>query len=148
MSYISDKVAYLKGFADGAELEKGHNGKILREIIDVLGAIAEQLDDLEENISDLADCVDDIYDILSLDDIDIDEEDEDYDDDLGDEEVNEDEFLETVCPSCGGTIFFDEDMIDSDDGLICPHCNEPVEIKICPEDGCGSCEEEDCDARE
>ena len=54
----------------------------------------------------------------------------------------EDDFLEVVCPSCGETIYFDEDMLDSEDGLICPNCNEPVEIHVC--DGeCGCCDE-DC----
>ena len=39
-------------------------------------------------------------------------------------------FFEAVCPSCGGVIYFDEDMLDNEDGLICPHCNEPVDIDI------------------
>lgn len=38
--------------------------------------------------------------------------------------------MEVVCPSCGETIYFDEDMLDSEDGLICPNCNEPVEIDL------------------
>ena len=63
-------------------------------------------------------------------------------DDEDDEEPLEDDFLEVVCPSCGETIYFDEDMLDSEDGLICPNCNEPVEIHVC--DGeCGCCDE-DC----
>ena len=51
--------------------------------------------------------------------------DEDYDG-----ELDEDDFIEVVCPHCGETVYFDEDMIDSDDGLICPNCNETIEFEI------------------
>ena len=40
------------------------------------------------------------------------------------------DFFEVVCPACGETIYFDEDMLDSDDGLICPCCNEPIDLDI------------------
>ena len=52
-----------------------------------------------------------------------------YDDDE-DEDEEDDDFFEVVCPSCGETIYFDEDMLDNPDGLICPNCNEPIEINI------------------
>lgn len=136
MSYVSDKVSYLAGLADGMEIEKEKNGKLLRGIIDVLGAISEELEDQSENTADLADCIDEIYDLL--------EEEEDYD---GEYDDDEEDFLEVVCPNCGETIWFDEDMIDSDDGLICPHCNEVVDIDICPAGGCDVCGA-DCEARE
>ena len=45
-------------------------------------------------------------------------------------ELDEDDFIEVVCPHCGETVYFDEDMIDSDDGLICPNCNETIEFEI------------------
>ena len=55
--------------------------------------------------------------------------DEDDDEDE-DEDEDDDGFFEVVCPACGGVIYFDEDMLDNEDGLICPHCNEPVDIEI------------------
>lgn len=134
MSYISEKVAYLDGLAEGLGIEDDKQGKLLRGIIEALGAIAEELEDQDEAMNDLSDCVDDLYDeIDSIDECLFDED---------DEEPLEDDFLEVVCPSCGETIYFDEDMLDSEDGLICPNCNEPVEIHVC--DGeCGCCDE-DC----
>ena len=45
-------------------------------------------------------------------------------------DMEDDDFFEVVCPSCGETIYFDEDMLDNPDGLICPNCNEPIEINI------------------
>ena len=140
MSYISEKVAYLDGLAEGLGIEDDKQGKLLRGIIEALGAIAEELEDQDEAMNDLSDCVDDLSDeIDSIDECLFDEDDEDDEDE---EEPLEDDFLEVVCPSCGETIYFDEDMLDSEDGLICPNCNEPVEIHVC--DGeCGCCDE-DC----
>ena len=76
----------------------------------------------DESIDDLSDCIDGIYD--ELDDI------ETAIDDEFDGEMDEDDFIEVVCPHCGETVYFDEDMIDSDDGLICPNCNETIEFEI------------------
>ena len=120
MGYISEKVAYLDGLADGLNIQEEKEGKLLRGIIDALGAIAEALEEQEEAMDDINDCIDEIYD--ELDDCCCDECMEDYD-----EEVD---FLEVVCPACGETIYFDEDMLDAEDGLICPCCNEPIEFEI------------------
>ena len=122
MSFISEKVAYLDGLADGLSLKDEGTDKVLRGIIETLGAIAEALEEQDESIDDLSDCIDGIYD--ELDDIET-AIDEDYDG-----ELDEDDFIEVVCPHCGETVYFDEDMIDSDDGLICPNCNETIEFDI------------------
>lgn len=122
MSYISEKVAYLDGLADGLKLKDEGTDQVLRGIIDTLGAIAEALEEQDESIDDLSDCIDGIYD--ELDDIEG-VLDEDYDGDL-----DEDDFIEVDCPHCGETVYFDEDMIDSDDGLICPNCNATIEFEI------------------
>ena len=45
MSYISEKVAYLDGLADGLQLKDEGTDKVLRGIIETLGAIAEALED-------------------------------------------------------------------------------------------------------
>lgn len=122
MSYISEKVAYLDGLADGLEIKDEKEGKLLRGIIDALGAIAEELEEQDETLDDLNDCIDEIYNEL----------DECCGDDCCCEDEDEDEtdFMEVVCPACGETIYFDEDMLDSEDGLICPCCNEPIEFEV------------------
>lgn len=134
MSYITERVAYLDGLADGLNIKDEKEGKLLRGIIDVLGAIAEELEEQNDTIDDLSGCVDEIYDELDA----IDEAFEDDDEDE-DEDFDDDDFLEIVCPSCGETIYFDEDMLDSEDGLICPACNEPIDVEVCCCDDC------DCD---
>ena len=128
MSYISEKIAYLDGLADGQGIAEDKYGKLFKGIIEALGAIAEELEQQSETMDDLSDCVDEIYD--ELDDVqDALDEEEDFDDD---------DFVEIDCPNCGETVYFDVDMLDNEDGLICPNCNEPIELTV-PGDGC------DCD---
>ncbi|MDO4572725.1 MAG: hypothetical protein Q4C13_05095, partial [Clostridia bacterium] len=116
MSYISEKIAYLEGLADGQEIGDDKYGKMIRGIIDALGAIAEELEEQSETLDDLSECVDEIYDEL----------DEAFEDD----DFDEDDFVELDCPHCGETIYFDVDMLDSEDGLICPNCNEAIELDL------------------
>ena len=132
MSYISEKIAYLDGLADGQEIGEEKYGKVIRGIIDVLGAMAEELEEQNETIDDLSDCIDEIYD--ELDDL----------EDACDDAFDEDEFVEIDCPKCGETIYFDMDMLDSENGLLCPNCNTAIELEI-SECGCGCCCQDDDD---
>ena len=45
-----------------------------------------------------------------------------YDEDE-DEDEEDDDFVELQCPECGETIYFDEDMLESGEELLCPNCN-------------------------
>lgn len=135
MSYISEKVSYLDGLSDGMGIEKDEKyGKLLKGIIEALGAIAEELDEHDEYMEDLSDCVDDLYDeIEALDDAVFEDDDEE-----------DDGFYEVDCPNCGETVYVDEEMLDSEDGLICPNCNSPIELDLdeCEEGCCCHCDEE------
>lgn len=99
MNYLFQKVSYLQGLADGLNLDdQTKEGKLLMEIIDVLGEFAEVLDeviedqiDLEEYVSfideDLSDVEDEIYDFdEDFDDLDDDFDFEFYDDCCEDED--------------------------------------------------------------
>lgn len=126
MGYMKEKVAYLRGLADGMEIGGDAQGKLLLAMIEAMDEMAGTIDENEEAIIDLDECIDDICDELS--DIDecldalIDDDDEcdcccdDFDDD----------FVEVECPHCGETVYFDQDMLESDEELICPNCNKPV----------------------
>ena len=99
----SEKVAYLKGLADGLGLDKENKqDKLLSAIIDVLEAVALDIEELEENALDLGDEIDAISDDLAAVEAIVYDEDEcccgDYDDDCccGDDHYHDDE----CC--CGG----------------------------------------------
>ena len=126
MSRISEKVAYLDGLMEGLNIHEDKYGKIFSAIVDALDVIAEEMSDHDDAIADLEENIDEIFENL-----------DEYDDFLyGDEDDEEedkfddDDFFEIVCPNCGETIYFDQDMLDSPDGLICPNCNEPIELHI------------------
>ena len=129
MSILFEKVSYLKGLADGMEIDAStKEGKLLLNIIDALEEFAEVIDDIDEDLSELDDAVLDLEeDLTSL-------EDDFYD------ETYIDEF---ECPECGETIYLDEDMLD--EPIICPNCGKELELEDEDEDdgcccGCG-CEE-------
>ena len=145
----SEKVAYLKGLAEGLGIDKEtKEGRVLAAIMDILEDMAHDIEDLEENAWELGEAIDQVSDDLSdIEDIvyDMDDEDDDdydYDDDEdfcgcccgGDEEEDEDEddeepvFYEVTCPACENTITIDEDVLNLG-SIECPNCGETLEFE-------------------
>ncbi|MDL2225259.1 hypothetical protein LJC20_03500 [Eubacteriales bacterium OttesenSCG-928-M02] len=118
MSYIGEKVAYLTGLAEGLGIsEETPEQKLLVKIIEVLDEMADVMDELDEALVDVDERVDDMDEDLSLvEDILFDELEDDYEDD---------DFLEIVCPGCGETIYFDQEAI-IDEELTCPLCEAEI----------------------
>lgn len=152
MENLSQKVSYLKGFADGLDLSpKSDEGKLISKMLEVLEEMAEVIDDLEfaqeetdEIIEELDEAVvaiaDDLYGDDSYDDYDDDDFFDDYDDDEYDEDGGD--FFEIQCPSCGEDVMVDFDMIDGDNEIVCPNCHEEIELELefdcdCDDDDCG-----------
>ena len=124
---ISEKVAYLKGLADGMELEKDSSkeGKLILKIIDILEDVGLSVEDLESEVEDLGDAVDvlseDVEDLETIVYEDWDEyEDED---DLPFVTADDDDFFEVECPSCGEDIVIDESALDAGE-VACPNCGD------------------------
>ena len=130
---ITEKVAYLKGLAEGMDLDTGKKeGKLLAAIIDVLEDIALELSDIEDAQEELGDGLDAVSDDLEdVEDLLYGEDDEDDDedayelDDLGEDE----ECYATTCPTCEETIYFDESVLE-DGEVICPNCGEKLEFDL------------------
>ena len=106
MGYMKEKVAYLKGLAEGMNIGGEGQGKLLNAMISTMDEMADAIDENEAAMAEIDECLDDIYDELDED---------------GDEE--DDDFVELQCPECGETIYFDEDMLESGEELLCPNCN-------------------------
>ena len=144
---ITEKVAYLKGLAEGMELDTDKKeGKLLTAIIDVLDDMAEKFVDLEDELCDVEDGLDavsddleDVEDVVFEDYDEDDDEDEYYEDDLDEDE----DCYATTCPTCEETIYFDESILE-DGEVICPNCGEKLEFDLTSldeESGEGSDEE-------
>ena len=145
MGYITEKVAYLKGLADGMILDDSTNeGKLFANILDVLDEIASSLEDLNEEVIESEARIDELEDFSAdlldeLDDCDCDCDDCDCEYDEDEEDLD---FYEVECPNCKEKVYFDEDMLE-DDELYCPNCAEKIEIEFeCDCEDCCGCEEE------
>ena len=139
---ISEKVAYLKGLAEGLDLDtsKSKEAKLISVMIGILEEIGMSIEDLEENTVALGEELDAVSDDLS----DVEKavfEDEDEDDDCCCDE--DDDFFEVDCPNCGGTLVIDESVLE--EGVIqCPSCKQKFALDLSDECGCG-CEDDDED---
>ena len=94
---ISEKVAYLKGLAEGLDLDtmKSKEGKLISVMIGILEELAMSVEDLEENALNLGEEIDVLSDDLSdVEEVVFDEEDDDLED-------YDDDWFEVECPTCG-----------------------------------------------
>lgn len=124
MGNLSDRVAYLKGLAEGMEIsDDGKMGKLVLAVIDALGEMSEAIQQLSAEHAELDEYVESIDDDLAeieealFDDDD--DDDEDYDDD-------DDDLIECECPHCKNTIYFDAESFDLSDDHNCPNCGKPL----------------------
>ena len=63
---ICEKIAYIKGLAEGLELDTAtKEGKILSAIIDLLGDITEEICDIEDACDDMSEQIDAVDEDLS-----------------------------------------------------------------------------------
>ena len=138
---ISEKVAYLKGLAEGLNIdtEKSKEGKLISVMIGILEEIGMSIEDLEESAEALGEEIDAISDDLS----DVEKvvyDDEDEDDDECGCGCDDDDFFEVECPNCGETLIIDESVLE--EGVIqCPGCKQKFALDL--SDECG-CEDDDC----
>ncbi len=126
MSYVKEKVSYLRGLCDGLDITDETQRKLYTAIIETLDAVADALDENEATLAELDECVSDIYDALDEVEEELYGEEDDEDEDDEDDAFDEDAFIEVQCPHCGDTIYFDQDMLSSREELICPSCNKKV----------------------
>ena len=133
----SEKVAYLKGLAEGLGVDKEtKEGRILDSVIDILEDLAHDIEDLEENAWELGEAIDQVSDDLAdIEDIvyDVDDGEDDEDECCGcccDEEDEDEEpvFYEVTCPACENTITRDEDVL-SLGAIEGPNCGETLEFE-------------------
>lgn len=133
MSYLTEKMAYIRGLAEGLDVDATtKEGKLLLAIVEALSDTADEICEIEDYQDELADLVDEI------------------DEDLGDVEEfvygdvdDEDDEFSVECPACGDLIYLDAETLEScEDSIICPNCNEKIEIEYdCDCECCSGCEE-------
>ena len=127
---ISEKVAYLKGLAEGLDLdvEKSKEGKLISVMIGILEEMAMSIEDLEENDLDLGEEIDALSDDLA------DVEEVVFGDDM---DEDDDDYFEVECPNCEEPLVIDDEVLA--EGIIqCPNCEEKFSLDLsddtCTED--------------
>ena len=144
---LGEKAAYIQGLADGVDLdETTKEGKLIAALIDLVGDMADAIEQLDEDLDTINDYVEELdEDLGSVEELlyddcdccDCDDECEcecdgnccDCDEDC---EIADEDFFEVECPACGETICFDG-SIDPEE-LACPACGEKFECIIAEED--------------
>lgn len=121
---ISEKVAYLKGLAEGLDLDttKSKEAKLISVMIGILEELAMSVEDLEENALNLGEEIDVLSDDLAdVEEVvfDEDEDEEDYDDD----------WFEVECPACGADIVVDDEAL-ADGEVECPGCGTRYAMEL------------------
>lgn len=135
---VTEKVAYLKGLAEGLGVDEGtKEGKLLNAIVDVLTDMATSVEDLEDYTAELTeqvDAIDEDLDLLESDYY------EDYEEDDDCEPL--DEYYDVCCPNCDEEFSVDENTL-LEGGVECPNCGEHLEFDIeqcdCDDEGCSGC---------
>lgn len=131
MRNLIEKVSYLKGLADGMELDTSKKeNKLMLNIIDIMEEFADVISEMDEDIAD----IDEFVDVLDQDLSEVEEE------LFGEFDVDDINIDEIECPECGETIYTDLDCLcdeDCDVELECPKCGCIIETV----EECGSCEE-------
>ena len=141
MSNLTDRASFLRGLAQGMQLSKETNeGKLLGEIIDVLGEMAKEMEKLQEAYEELNEYVESIDDDLAdMEEVifgDDEDDDDECDDDCDchDDEDGEGETIAYACPHCGHEMEFNAGDVDFDEDVLCPACKKPVFPEYEPDD--------------
>ena len=123
---ISEKVAYLKGLAEGLNLdtEKSKEGKLISVMIGILEEIGLSIEDLEENAQALGEEID----VLSDDLADVESEVFGEDEDEDGEDYDADWF-EVECPNCEEPLIIDDKALA--EGVVqCPNCETKFSLDL------------------
>ncbi len=123
MNYLYENVAYLRGLADGLEIEDKKSGKLLSAMIDVLDDMAEAINALNEDVDSLDEYVDVLDEDLS-----------ELEDDFYDEDTS-DSYYDLICPECGELFYVDDatlfDPVYGASEVSCPVCDAKIDLSEC-----------------
>ena len=134
MSKLGEKVAYLKGLAEGMRLDpQTDQGKLLLAMIETMDAFADkaeetcaQLSELQEYVEEIDNDVSDLEEAIFSEEDDDDDDDDFFDDEDDDDDDPDDGLIEYECPHCGTVIFFNEEAFDMEEEHLCPNCHRAV----------------------
>ncbi|MBQ8150980.1 MAG: hypothetical protein IJ041_10740 [Clostridia bacterium] len=147
MANITERTAYLRGLADGLNLDKEKaENKLLLEMLNVLDEMAQHLTETDADLDELSEYVEDMdADLADVEEVLFDEEDDcdccdhdcdcdDCDCDCDDCDCDCEQELSFDCPNCGKTVMIKASDIDFDESPVCSACGQPFFVDVEDED--------------
>jgi DNA-directed RNA polymerase subunit delta len=142
MDKVIRKISYLRGLADGLNLEQTDQGRILKQLIEVMDDLTVEIKDTKQQYAELEEYVEAIDEDLNEVELDLYEDVEivDYeDDDEDDIEAYDDDdigYFDVECPNCQELVAIDHDIFDNEDiaEVLCPECHDVILISEDDED--------------
>ena len=147
MASITERTAYLRGLADGLNLDKEKaENKLLLEMLNVLDELAQHITETDADLDELSEYVEDMdADLADVEEVIFDDEDDcdccdhdcdcdDCDCDCDDCDCDRDQELSFDCPNCGKTVMIKASDIDFDESPVCSACGEPFFVDVEDED--------------
>jgi len=126
---IPEKVAYLKGLAEGLELDatQSKEARLISVMIGILEEIGVELNHVGETVDELGEELDAVSDDLN------EVERLVYHERPKDGAPAEESFYAVECPNCGEDLAIDESVLDA--GTVeCPACHEKFAIDLSDEE--------------
>jgi len=147
MASITERTAYLRGLADGLNLDKEKaENKLLLEMLNVLDEMAQHITETDADLDELSEYVEDMdADLADVEEVIFDDEDDcdccdhdcdcdDCDCDCDDCDCDCEQELSFECPNCGKTVMIKASDIDFDESPVCSACGEPFFVDVEDED--------------
>ncbi len=127
---VTERVAYLKGLYEGLGIDgTKKEGKVLTGVLETLEELAANVVALEAQNAELMDELDDVHEELSaVQETLLEQHSEDWPMHYEDAEDDE-ELYQVVCPTCGETIYIDEDTLE-EGAIRCAACGESLEFDL------------------
>lgn len=140
MDIVQQKIAHLKGLAEGMDIFTSKDGKVYTEMIDIITNLDENVQHIHTRLLDLEEYVDvidedlneienEFYDVDTEDDFEnlLVEDSEDADFEFRD--VN---FIQIKCPNCDEVVNVDYALFDDSEikKINCPSCDNQIIINI------------------
>jgi phage FluMu protein Com len=113
---MSEKVSYLQGLTEGLNItESSPQGKIISGMLNVMNEMADELNLMQQDFAEIKEYIESIDDDLF---------------ELEETVLDEEEFTQIKCRTCGEKLLIEKDILDDEDHIevICPSCNEVVYV--------------------
>lgn len=128
MSNLTDRAAYLRGLAEGMDLDKEKKEhKLLLEMLGLMDEMAQKVSELDADVGELEEYVEDLdSDLSDMEEVLFGDDEDECDCDEEDGcSCDEEEELFFDCPHCGKTVLVKAADIDYDESPVCEFCGKP-----------------------